>query len=198
MVTALDAKTALVLIDLQKGITGMATAHPAAGVIEKSAELIAAFRKKQWPVVIVNVNPLGAKWTRLRAEQSMAPKDEEGIKQARAAMEAGGFFDIVPEIKSTSDDIFITKTSWGAFYGTALDEELQKRGITGIVLAGVATSIGVEGTARDASVRGYNLTFATDAMTDMHQSAHDHSISLIFPRIGETGTTEEIIKKMAE
>ncbi len=198
MVTALDAKTALVLIDLQKGIMGMATAHPTTGVIEKSAQLIDAFRSKGLPVVIVNVNPLGAKWTQSRVDTPGMPKGEEAIKQARAGMEAGGFFDIVPEIKTTADDIFITKTSWGAFYGTALDEELQKRGVTGIVLAGVATSIGVEGTARDASVRGYNLTFATDAMTDMHQSAHDHSISLIFPRIGETGTTEEIIKKMAE
>jgi len=198
MITAIDSRTALVLIDLQKGITGMPTAHPAADVIAKSAELVAAFRKKNLPIVIVNVNPLGSKWTQVRAETSMAPKGEEAINAARGAMEQAGFFDIVPEIISTNDDIFITKESWSAFYNTKLDEELQKRGVTGIVLAGVATSVGVEGTARNAVERGYNISFATDAMTDMHQAAHDNSITLIFPRIGETGTTQEIINKLVE
>jgi len=198
MVTAIDTKTALVLIDLQKGITGMPTAHPTADVIAKSAELVAAFRKKNMPVVIVNVNPLGAKWTQVRTETPSVPKDPEAVKGARAAMEQGGFFDIVPEIITVNDDIFITKESWSAFYNTKLDEELQKRGVTGIVLAGVATSVGVEGTARNAVERGYHIAFATDAMTDMNQSAHDHSISLIFPRIGETGTTAEIISKINE
>jgi len=196
MVTELDSKTALVLLDLQKGITGMPTAHPTSDVIAKSAELMEAFRSKNLPIVVVNVNPVGSKWANARVESSMLPKGEEAQKQALAAMQAGGFFDIVPELKTTADDIFITKGTWSAFPNTALDEELQKRGITGLVLAGVATSIAVEGTARDASVKGYNITFATDAMTDMNQSAHDHCISLVFPRIGESGTTAEIISKL--
>jgi nicotinamidase-related amidase len=198
MITELDPKTALVLIDLQKGITGMATAHPIDPVIKNAVELVAAFRSKNLPVVIVNVNPLGAKWTQTRVESSTAPKGEEAIAQARVMMEQSGFFDIIPEIVTTDEDIFITKSNWNAFYNTALDESLQKLGITGIVLAGVATSIGVEGTARDASQRGYNITFAKDAMTDMHLSAHENSFQFIFPRIGEVDDTAAIIKKLTE
>jgi nicotinamidase-related amidase len=71
---------------------------------------------------------------------------------------------------------------------------LQKRKVTGIVLAGVATSIGVEGTARHASERGYNITFAKDAMTDMFADAHEHILKYIFPRIGEVDDTDKIIE----
>ncbi len=198
MITEIDPKTALVLIDLQKGIAALPVVHPAEEVISKSAELLAAFREKNLPVVIVHVNPLGAKWTQTRTESPSAPKGEEAIAQARTAMEQGGFFEIVPQIATQPDDIFITKTTWGAFYNTGLNERLQEEGITGIVLAGIATSIGVEGTARQASELGYNISFAKDAMTDMHLSGHEHSISTIFPRIGEVGTTADIISKLNE
>ena len=198
MITQLDPKTALVLIDLQKGITGMEVAHPSEDIIAKSAELIAAFRSKNLPIVIVNVNPLGAKWTQSRVEQSTAPKGEEAIAAARTAMEQIGFFDIVPALPTDDNDIFITKTSWSAFYNTTLDEQLQALNITGIVLAGIATSVGVEGTARDASRIGYNITFASDAMTDLHLSAHEHTLKYIFPRVGEVDSTAAIIKKLSE
>jgi nicotinamidase-related amidase len=54
----------------------------------------------------------------------------------------------------------------------------------------------VEATARAASEFGYNITFATDAMTDRVESAHNHSIQNIFPRLGERGTTKEIIEML--
>ncbi|OKS87572.1 isochorismatase family protein [Mucilaginibacter polytrichastri] len=200
MITAIDAKTALVLIDLQKGIVSLPTAHLTSQIVEKSAQLVAAFRSKNLPVIIVNVNPLGAKWTQARVEQSTAPKGEEAIAQAKAAMEQSGFFDIVPEIANitTPDDIFITKNTWNAFYNTVLHDSLQRFGITNIVLAGIATSIGVEGTARAASEHGYNITFAQDAMTDMHLSAHENSVKTIFPRIGEVDDTAAIISMLTQ
>jgi len=64
------------------------------------------------------------------------------------------------------------------------------------VLVGISTSIGVESTARDAWERGYQLTFVTDAMTDMNADAHDRSLKIIFPRIGELGTTDEALAKL--
>jgi nicotinamidase-related amidase len=196
MVTEIDDKTALVLIDLQKGIAALPTVHSAEAVIAKSAQLVNAFRAKGLPVAIVNVNPLGAKWTQTRVESPSGPKGAEAIAQARSAMEQSGFFEIVPQIETQPDDIFITKGSWNAFYDTALDEQLKSRQITGIVLAGIATSIGVEGTARAASELGYNITFAKDAITDLHLSAHENSLQTIFPRLGEIDDTAAIISKL--
>ncbi|MBB5445403.1 nicotinamidase-related amidase [Paraburkholderia sp. WSM4177] len=62
-----------------------------------------------------------------------------------------------------------------------------------MVLVGVATSIGVESTARFASEAGLNVALVVDAMTDLNADAHINSITRIFPRLGETGTTREVL-----
>ncbi len=186
MITSLDKNTALILIDLQKGIVGFPLAHPIVDILANSAKLVAAFRNAGLPIVIVNVNPGAAAWAKARKDS--APASNVVFKE--------DWLEITPEIETEPGDIFITKHTWGAFFETALDDELKKRGVTGIVIGGVSTSIGVEGTARQASERGYNVTFATDAMTDMVASAHENSQKVIFPRMGETGTTEDIIAQL--
>jgi nicotinamidase-related amidase len=86
-----------------------------------------------------------------------------------------------------------TKRTWGAFTNTGLAECLKNMGVTQVVLAAIATSFGVESTARHAYEEGFNVTLAVDAMTDMNLDAHLNSITWVFPRLGETGTTQEII-----
>lgn len=184
MITALDRNTALVLIDLQNSIVAAPLAHSVDTVLEHVNELITSFRKKEWPIVVVNVNPAGASWTRSRKEARPSSFPDENA------------YRITGRIQVQPSDIFITKHTWNAFFETALNEELRKRSVTGIVIAGISTSIGVEGTARAASELGYNITFATDAMTDMQEEAHNRSIQFIFPRMGETGTTRKIIELM--
>lgn len=186
MVTAIDKNTALVLIDLQKGIISLPLVHPAADVLNNAAKLVAAFRKANLPVVIVNVSPAGS-WTKTRKD---AKQTSGGFKD--------DFLEITPEIKTQADDIFITKRTWNAFFDTALHDELQKRGVTGIVIAGVSTSIGVEGTARQASALGYNIAFASDATTDMVPTAYEHSINIIFPRMGEVDVTDKIVEMVGK
>jgi nicotinamidase-related amidase len=181
MITALDEKTALVIIDMQKGIVALPVAHPIAGIIENTAKLADAFHKAGQPVVMVNVDPAKFKPSRKESAPTLGSLPPD-------------FIEIIPEIKTIDSDIFVTKSSWGAFETTDLDAQLKKAGVTGIVIAGVATSIGVEGTARSAAALGYNLTFASDAMTDMFADAHNHSFKFIFPRLGEVDTTENILK----
>jgi nicotinamidase-related amidase len=186
MITTLDSRTALVLIDLQKGIVQFPLAHPVQGVLEQAAKLVAAFRRASLPIVVVRVKPSGS-WTKSRkdAVSQRPPMTDDQLE-------------ITPEIITHPDDVFITKQGWNAFYETGLDEELKKRNITGIVIAGISTSIGVEGTARAASERGYQISFARDAMTDMIPGAHENSINCIFPRMGEIGDTEKIVERLRE
>ena len=87
--------------------------------------------------------------------------------------------------------------NWGAFHGTDLDVQLRRRGVTQIVLGGIATSMGVESTARAAHEHGYHVTLATDAMADRSADMHQHSVENVFPRLGETGTTDEILALLA-
>lgn len=86
----------------------------------------------------------------------------------------------------------------GAFYGTSLDQFLRRRGVTQVVLAGISTSIGVESTARNAHEFGYNVALVLDAMTDLNLVSHEHSVEKIFPRLGETTTTAEVLNALAQ
>ena len=177
-VTVLDPKTALILIDLQNGIVGLPAAHPIADILQHAAALAEAFRRHHLPVVLVNV----------------AGGASSRTDQPRRMTEfPAGWTDFVPELNQQPSDHTVTKRTWGAFTNTSLDGYLKDLGITQVVIAGVATSIGVESTARQAQELGFHVTLAVDAMTDMRREAHDYSIAHIFPRLGESGTTREII-----
>jgi len=71
---------------------------------------------------------------------------------------------------------------------------LRQRGVTQVLLAGIATSAGVEATARSAYDHGYNVVLIVDAMTDRDADAHRHSVEKIFPRLGETDPTDNLLK----
>jgi nicotinamidase-related amidase len=103
-----------------------------------------------------------------------------------------GWTELIPELDRQPSDHLVTKRTWGAFTGTDLEPYLRQAGVTQVVIAGVATSIGVESTARHAFELGFNVVTAIDAMTDRNFEAHGYSIEKIFPRLGETATTKEI------
>ena len=177
-ISALDARPALLVVDLQNGIVGLATAHPMADVVKNAARLADAFRSHDLPVVLINVDG-GAPG---RAEQSR-----------RIGEFPAGWTDLIPELNQQPGDHLVTKRTWGAFTNTDLETHLKRSGVTQVVIAGVATTAGVESTARHAHEIGFNVALAVDAMTDMSAEAHHNSITRIFPRLGETGTTRQII-----
>jgi nicotinamidase-related amidase len=186
--TALDPRTALVIIDLQKGLASRPSVHPMPGIIDSAARLAAAFRRAQLPVVLVSVgfSEDGGDRLQPRADQRMnLPFTPD-------------FADIVPELGPEPSDLRIVKRQPNAFYGTELDLQLRRRGVTGIVLAGFTSSNGVDSTARGAFERAYNVTFASDAITDFDPAAHDFVFQKIFPRLGETDTTEAILALLAK
>jgi nicotinamidase-related amidase len=185
--TTLDPKTALIVVDLQKGIVGMpGPVLPIDDVIRRSASLAAAFREHGLPVVLVNAT-------------GRAPgRTEGGRSRGNGAAPSPDWADIVDELDPQPTDIRITKQRWGAFHGTALDERLREHGVTQVVLTGVSTSAGVESTARFAHEHGYHVTLATDAMTDTDPATHENSVQRIFPKLGETGTTAEILRLLAK
>lgn len=177
-ISMLDPRTALIVIDLQEGILAMAKVRPGDAIVTNAIRVIETFREKGLPVVLVNV-------------AGGAPgRNEQG--PARGANPAG-WSDLIPELKQQASDHLVTKRSWGAFTNTDLNDYLRKNEITHVALAGIATSIGVESTARQAHELGFNVTLIIDAMTDMNHDAHANSVTHIFPRLGETGTTEEVL-----
>ena len=176
--TTLDPNTALIIVDLQKGIVGLPGIHPIDDIIERARALADAFRERSLPVVLVNVT-------------GGAPGRTEQSRQMGSLPE--GWTDLIPELNQQPNDIVVTKRTWGALASTDLEAQLKALGVSQVVIAGVATGTGVEATARQAYEQGFNVTLATDAMTDMRPEAHEYSIKNVFPRLGETGATQEII-----
>jgi nicotinamidase-related amidase/predicted MFS family arabinose efflux permease len=180
--TKLDDTSALVVIDLQKGIVGLPCAHPADEIVGRAARLASAFRGRGLPVVLVNV--AGRAPGRTEVQFNFTPPAD--------------WTELVPELDRQPSDYTVTKQQIGAFYGTALEQILRRHGVTQVILAGVATSSGVEATARNAYDHGYNVTLVVDAMTDLSADAHRHSVETIFPRLGETATTDDVIRSLGE
>lgn len=100
--------------------------------------------------------------------------------------------EIVSEAGMQPGDILITKRQWGAFYDTGLDQQLRRRSIKTIIIGGISTNFGVESTARAAFDRGYELVFASDAMSSTNADMHNFSVQKLFPIMGRVRTTEEI------
>ena len=181
--TKLDAISALIVIDLQKGLVSLPTVHPAGEIVDRSAQLARAFRKQGLPVVLVNAT-------------GRAPGRTDTARPNFSA--AADWTELVPQLEQHPGDYLVSKQRWGAFLGTPLDEVLRQRGVTQILLTGIATSIGVESTARSAYDLGYNVTLAVDAMTDLNVEAHNNSVTKIFPRLGETETTHNLLEMLKQ
>jgi nicotinamidase-related amidase len=178
-------QTALVLIDLQKGIVGRELApHSGVSVVANAARLAARFREAKAPVVLVRVN--------FSPDFGDVVKVETDEAMPRAPM-APDWAEYVPELDVQPTDILITKRQWGAFYGTELDLQLRRRGIRRIVLGGITTHIGVESTARAANEHGYGQVLVEDAMTSVSVETHAFSVKAIFPRLGLVRSTEEVL-----
>jgi len=183
---SLDPKsTALVLIDLQRGIVARDTKpYTSAQVVEQAARLAKRFREAGALVVLVHVEFASDLADRLNPPAD-SPTPVSPLPK--------GWSELVPELGSDPRDVIITKRNWGAFYGTALDQQLRRRGIRSIVLGGIATNMGVESTARDAYERGYEQVFVEDACATFTEEMHHFTFKNIFPRIGRVRTAEDVL-----
>jgi nicotinamidase-related amidase len=179
--TALDRNAALILIDLQKGITAIPTVHPMGEIVGRSAELARAFRERGLPVVLVNVTGMAPGRTDAGRPNFAFPPD---------------WAELMPELEQQAGDYRVSKQRWGGFIGTDMEKILRERGVTQVFLAGVATSVGVESTARSLYDAGYNVVLVVDAMTDRDAEAHEYRVAKVFPRLGEVETTEGVLKML--
>ena len=187
----INARTAaLVLIDLQNGILSMQLApHDAAQVVDKAVKLGRRFREIGAPVVL----------TRVAFSNNYVDKLNQPVDVPMQVPPGGlppEWSQFASEIESLSADVVITKRQWSAFFGTELDLQLRRRGISTIVLGGISTNFGVESTARDAWQYNYAVIVAEDASTSVDADLHKFSIERILPRVARVRTTEEIISAL--
>lgn len=183
MALSLDvSKTALVLIDLEAAIVGRDLApYTGAEVVTHARTLADSFRSRGGAVIFVHV----------LIGETVPPKVDSPTPASGSLPPHAT--EIVPEAGMQAGDVLIAKRQWGAFYGTNLEQTLDRRGIETIILCGIATNLGVESTARAAFDAGYSLVFAEDAMSSISKEWHEFAVKELFPKMGHVRSTGEIV-----
>jgi nicotinamidase-related amidase len=173
--------SALIVIDLQAGTTSAALAHPIEDVIANASRLAKAFREAGRPVVVATVTGTPAGRTTYSPGAQHFPGEFTAV-DARFSREPG--------------DLAIERAAWGVFGRTTLNDQLSALGVTDVVITGLATSFGVESTARQGYDLGYGVVIVSDAVSDRSIESHDHSISRVFPALGRVLSTEELLAEL--
>ncbi len=181
--TTLDPRTtALILIDLQQGIVPRAEGPRSGEDVATTGKTLAdRFRTAGAPVILVHVG--------------FTPETMPSQKVDRPSLPAEGtppeFSELVPDLRQPGD-IVVLKHHWGAFTGTDLDLQLRRRGVRTVVIAGIATNMGVESTARSAWELSYDVVIAEDACASRSTEMHDFTIEHILPLISRVVASGDI------
>jgi len=175
-------EAALVVVDLQAGTAAGSFAEPIESVVANAARLADAFRARQLPVVFVRATGLPSG----RTMHGGGPRELPA--QWSAPLDA---------LPTAAGDLIVTKTGWSAFAGTSLDAHLRDLGVATVVVAGVATTFGIESTARSAYDLGYDVVVVTDAITDMSRDLHDDAVTRRLPIMARLAATSQVVATLA-
>lgn len=171
--TALGTVPALVLIDLQQEMMRDRMAHDVDEVLANADALLQAFHKKGLPVVLTA-------WDRSSTSPAASTPDR-----------------FAPELHLHGDDVLVARSAFSAFADTGVLEDLRARGVNQLVIAGVATSIGVESSIRDAADHGFRPVVVRDATTDLALDAHAWTFTRVLPIFGTATTSGAVLESLA-
>ena len=132
---------ALLIIDVQVGLVELIPAEVQSSVLPRIDTLVAKARASGTPVIYIQHD--GSKGHVL----------EPGTRG----------WDIHPSLKPSAYEPIIRKRESDSFFETVLQEELKRRGITHLIIAGGMTEYCVDTTCRRATSLGYDVTLASDA-----------------------------------
>ena len=183
--------TALVLIDLQKGLLALQTApYTSAQVTENGGRIARGLAAAGGTVVLVRVH----------FDEGMAAAPKGRTDQPLTVPPSGvpaDWAELDPSLSAVHPHLVITKRSWSAFFGTELDLQLRRRGVTHMIVGGVATNFGVESTARDGWQHNYDVIVAEDASTTFSEEMHRFAVEKTLPRVALVRKTEAILAALS-
>lgn len=166
-------KTALIIGDIQRGITG---AYPfARQVVAPLTELLPRARNAGVLVVFVRIA--------FRANRADLPPGNPLFSTFFEAKDI--FHEGVPgteiDLPVRDEDVVVLKRRASAFAGTDLDLVLRAHAVDTVAVAGVATSAMVAATCYDAADRGYHITVLRDGCADSDPAVHEFFMDKVFP-----------------
>lgn len=177
------SETALLIMDYQNMALGMIPG--AESLPRRAAEAVASARERAMHVGFVRIAFEDADVPAIPSHNKMLAPVASGGYMREGSAEAA-----IPDgLEVGADDISVRKTRVGAFSTTNLDEELRARGVTTVLLAGVATSGVVLTAVREAADRDYRVAVVSDLCADPDPEVHDMLMTKVFPMQADVITT---------
>jgi nicotinamidase-related amidase len=105
--------------------------------------------------------------------------------------------EIPEDVKPVKGDIVLDKSAASIFIGTNFENIMRNRSITTLIFTGIATEIGVESSARDASNRGFYPVIVSDCVSSMDRDAHDRSLKNL-DKIAIVKNSAEILENIPQ
>jgi nicotinamidase-related amidase len=189
------ARTALILLDYQNynvhpdgywAQTIPGSAERAAPAVARTAEALAAARSTRMAVVHVQ-----NAWRDGHPDVNPYTPWQADAKSAGRSLEDTWGIEFIDALAPIAGELVVRKRAVSGFVGTELDRLLHIHDISTLVIAGIITNFAAEGTARDASDRGYRVIVLADCCESVTDEMHQFSITQILPAIGQVVTAAE-------
>jgi nicotinamidase-related amidase len=118
-------------------------------------------------------------------------------KAAGRSTEGTWGIEFIEPLAPIAGELVVRQRAVSGFAATELDRLLHIHDISTLVIAGIITNFAAEGTARDASDRGYRVIVLTDCCESVTDEMHTFSITQILPFIGEVATAADFKESVA-
>ncbi|NBS66156.1 MAG: cysteine hydrolase [Betaproteobacteria bacterium] len=194
-------RTALVVVDMQNYFCApgfpaeVAASRATVPAINRMAQ---ALREAGGCVAWVQTTARGATERWARHHQFMLEPGRVQARLAKLAEDSEGFR-LFPELDSQPSDLFARKIMYSAFINGSSDlhEQLGRRGIESLLVAGTATNVCCESTARDAMMLDYRVVMLSDANSAFTQEEHATSLDNFALFFGDVMSVDEAIGRLA-
>lgn len=191
-------RTALVLLDYQnynvhpdgywaRAVPG--SAERAAPAVARTADALAAARRAG--ITVIHVQNA---WRSGHPDINPHTPWQADAKAATRSTEGTWGIEFVDALAPLEEELVVRKRAVSGFAGTELDRLLRVHDVSTLVIAGIITNFAAEGTARDASDRGYRVIVLTDCCESVTDEMHEFSVTQILPFIGEVAKAADFIE----
>jgi ureidoacrylate peracid hydrolase len=198
VIVAMDFQNDFCHPDGVYGTSGVFSHVPvaAADVVPRILPVLREAKARRIPIVGVRLQV----WTDLDGTgigiEQFRPQLQE-IFRERGFRQGTWGHDFLDEVKAedVAPDYYIDKWGHSAMYLTGLEKLLRALGAKTLVLTGLGTNGVVEGTARDAVARGWNIWTLTDAVAAPNKDLHEGALNSLH-HLGRTSTTAEFLEEL--
>jgi len=166
-------------------------------VVSNTRRLLDAFRRAHREVVFTRHGALLGDgrdmiWRRRQ-------RDSEALEQtSRPTLWAKGSpeHEIIAELTPLANELVIDKNASSPFNGTGIDQLLRNLGLETLVMAGMATDMCIETTARDAADRGYNVIVVEDASATFFPEHHRAGLSALARVYAQVWSSDRVVSHL--